>query len=164
VGGIATGGDGTVTGPDDESDFYAWTQAQAAAIRAGAWDEVDREHVAEEIEDLWTIQCDYLGSLILGFLELIYRADTRDDEGNYYWQSAVIDFHRSMLDRSDARHPDRVAPLLAAQLPHEYAWARRQVMKRQTPPQATPPEQCPWSLDQLLDERWWPPEAPERLP
>jgi len=41
-----------MTTPDYATDFYAWTQAQAAAIRAGAWDDVDRDHLAEEIEDV----------------------------------------------------------------------------------------------------------------
>jgi hypothetical protein len=31
---------------------YLWAQQQANAIRDGDWDVVDREHVAEEIEDL----------------------------------------------------------------------------------------------------------------
>jgi hypothetical protein len=35
-----------------DTDFYAWTQAQATALRAGAWDDVDRAHLAEEIEDV----------------------------------------------------------------------------------------------------------------
>jgi hypothetical protein len=29
-------------------DFYAWTQQQAEAVRAGNWDAIDREHLAEE--------------------------------------------------------------------------------------------------------------------
>jgi hypothetical protein len=41
-----------MTTPDYDTDFYAWTQAQAAAIRAGQWEALDIEHVAEEIEDL----------------------------------------------------------------------------------------------------------------
>ena len=42
-----------MTTPSYDTDFYAWTQAQAAAIRAGQWEALDIEHVAEEIEDLW---------------------------------------------------------------------------------------------------------------
>ena len=41
-----------MTSPDYDTDFYAWTQAQAAAIRAGTWDAVDRAHLAEEVEDV----------------------------------------------------------------------------------------------------------------
>jgi len=37
---------------DYDTDFYTWTQAQAAALRAGNWTAVDREHLAEEIEDV----------------------------------------------------------------------------------------------------------------
>jgi uncharacterized protein DUF29 len=35
-----------------ESDFYSWMQQQAEAVRTGAWDEIDRDHLAEEIESL----------------------------------------------------------------------------------------------------------------
>ena len=35
-----------------EHDFYAWTQAQAAALRAKDWAALDLEHVAEEIESM----------------------------------------------------------------------------------------------------------------
>jgi hypothetical protein len=34
-----------------DSDFFAWTQQQAEAIRAGVWDDIDRDHLAEEIAD-----------------------------------------------------------------------------------------------------------------
>ena len=47
----AEGGTGMTT-PDYDTDFYAWTQAQAEAIRAGTWDAVDRAHLAEEVEDV----------------------------------------------------------------------------------------------------------------
>jgi hypothetical protein len=37
---------------DYDTDFYAWTQAQAAAIRAKEVAALDIEHLAEEVEDL----------------------------------------------------------------------------------------------------------------
>jgi Domain of unknown function DUF29 len=41
-------------GPRHDKDFYAWTQHQAAVLRSMevADNRFDREHVAEEIEDL----------------------------------------------------------------------------------------------------------------
>ena len=33
-------------------DFYTWTQTTAAAIRAGEWQDLDAEMIAEEIESL----------------------------------------------------------------------------------------------------------------
>jgi hypothetical protein len=87
-----------MTTPDYDTDFYAWTQVQAAAIQARAWDDVDVDHVAEEIEDLWKNDEHHLTMLVLGFLELIYRPYPQ--EGQYYWQSAVIDHHRDMRART----------------------------------------------------------------
>ena len=59
-----------------ESDVVAWAQEQAALLRAGQLDEIDAEHIADEIEDVaraeirelakraaalvaWLIQCDF---------------------------------------------------------------------------------------------------------
>jgi Domain of unknown function DUF29 len=41
-----------MTTPNDEADFYQWTQAQAAALRAKDWGALDLENLAEEIESL----------------------------------------------------------------------------------------------------------------
>jgi hypothetical protein len=37
-------------------DFYAWTQAQAEYLRAGAWGALDATHVAEKIEAYGMLQ------------------------------------------------------------------------------------------------------------
>jgi hypothetical protein len=35
-----------------DTDFDAWTQQQAAALRVKAWNQLDVEHLAEEVEGL----------------------------------------------------------------------------------------------------------------
>lgn len=147
--------------PDYDTEFDAWTRHQAAAIRVGAWDQVDQAHVAEEIEDLRKSDLHALAMLLLGFLEVIYRPCAAE-AGHDSWQSVVIDYHRSLLER--CQRDARARGLLEAHLAEEYAWARCQLLGRRTAPLWEPPEACPWTLDQLLDERWWPPEAPARLP
>jgi uncharacterized protein DUF29 len=147
---------------DYETDFYAWTQQQAQELRARDWGALDPEHLAEEIEDLWKHDEHHLTMLILAFLELVYRPCAAE-EGRYYWQASVIAHYRAMLAMSLEDSP-RVRPLLEGCLPDAYAWARQRVLGGRTPPRQEPPETCPWPLDALLDERWWPPEAPARLP
>ena len=41
-----------MTAPDYETDFYTWTQSQAAALRARQWEALDLANLAEEIESL----------------------------------------------------------------------------------------------------------------
>ena len=37
-----------------ETDFYQWTQQQAALIRQGQFSELDTAHLIDEIEDMGT--------------------------------------------------------------------------------------------------------------
>ena len=41
-----------MTTPNYDTDFYAWTQTQAAALRAKESKILDWDHLAEEIESL----------------------------------------------------------------------------------------------------------------
>jgi uncharacterized damage-inducible protein DinB len=40
------------TGKLYETDFFLWTKEQAAALRAGRLDALDRDNLAEEVESL----------------------------------------------------------------------------------------------------------------
>jgi hypothetical protein len=51
-----------------DQDFYAWTQAQAALLRKGAVQDLDLEHLLEEIEDMGHSQRDALASHLLVLL------------------------------------------------------------------------------------------------
>ena len=75
-------------GPRYEDDFYAWTQHQAKVVRTMPVfdDRFDREHVAEEIEDLGKSERDAIRGqirrIIEHFLKLAYspaRAPRFDD-------------------------------------------------------------------------------------
>lgn len=43
-------------------DFYSWTLTQADLLRQGRWQDVDIDHLAEEIEDLGNRHYDQLES------------------------------------------------------------------------------------------------------
>ena len=65
-------------GPNYEDDFYAWTQFQAQVVRTlpTADNRFDREHLAEEIEDLGNSYRDAVRSqvrrILLHFLKLAH--------------------------------------------------------------------------------------------
>jgi hypothetical protein len=60
-------------GPRYAEDFYAWTQHQAAVLRemTVAYNRFDRQHVAEEIEDLGKSERDAVRSQIRRILDEI---------------------------------------------------------------------------------------------
>ncbi len=69
------------TQPLYETDYYAWVQEQVRALRAGDTDRIDRENVAEELDDLGKgVQRELQSRLELilsHFLKMTYQAQKR---------------------------------------------------------------------------------------
>lgn len=82
-----------------ERDFYAWTQDQAARLRAlgGRNDGLDVENVAEEIEDLGKSDRraaeSGIANILLHLLKLRFHLD-RSYRG--HWMTEVIEFRRQV--------------------------------------------------------------------
>lgn len=145
-----------------EEDFFAWAQDQAQALRRLAElrpnDELDLEHLIEEVEDLGASRRKAVRSqtrrIIERLLKLQHSPAAQPRAG---WAESIIDA------RSELR--DDLTPSLRrdleASLPELYAQARRDTAHRlrlygeSAAADALPPT-CPYTLDQLLDESWLP--------
>jgi hypothetical protein len=152
-----------------ESDFYAWTQAQARELRRLAQTRpnlpLDLKHIAEEIRDLGKSEYEAAFSLtqrILEHLLLIEHSPATDQR--LHW-SDEIDTFRDQIDR-------KLSPTIRRQLKREFAEAfaraRRRVqrkMERHGERQAAAalPADCPYTVEQVLGD-WLPGDAPLNPP
>jgi len=147
-------------GPRYEDDFYAWTQYQAEVLRSLKTrdNRFDREHVAEEIEDLGKSERNAVRSevrLILEhFLKLAYlpSADPR-----FGWMRSIVAARGELDDHLTATLRQEVETTL----PALYRNARKQAELslreyREIAAAASLPTQCPYTLDQILAEDWYP--------
>jgi hypothetical protein len=141
---------------DYDTDFYTWTQTQAAALRAQEWKTLDLENLAEEIESLGQRDRDAIESqlvrVLLHLLKLTYDPAPRPRRG---WRVTVADAREKIARKARGglqHHP-------AAYLPVAYQYARRKAALATDRPLADFPEACPWSVEQVLDPDFWP-EAP----
>jgi hypothetical protein len=140
---------------DYDTDFYAWAQAQAAALRAKDLAALDLEHLAEEIADLGqsiehAIER-HLERLLIHLLKLRYDPATRPRRG---WRVTVAHARHEI-----AKHVRRNPGLQhhpAQVLAEAYRYARRQAALATDRPLTTFPEACPWPLERVLDEDFWP--------
>jgi hypothetical protein len=140
-----------------DADFYGWTQAQAAALRAKDWAALDLEHLAEEIESVGRSDRDAIESqlvrLLLHGLKLTYDPASRPRRG---WRVTIADAREQIARKATGSlqyHP-------AAYLPVAYQYARRKVALTLDRPLTDFPETCPWPIEQVLDEDWWPENQP----
>jgi Domain of unknown function DUF29 len=139
-----------------DEDFYAWTQEQAALLRKGAVQDLDLPHLAEEIESLGISQkhalASHLKNLVMHLLKWHYQPSGR--QTGHSWQSSIInarDEIATILEDLPGLQQS-VADLLA----HRYPAARRLAQTETGLPLATFPAACPWDVEHVLDEDFWP--------
>ncbi len=106
-----------------DQDFYAWTQDQAAALRAHfrGDNRLDVEHLAEEVEDLGKSELKTLESQVINILAHLLKLDHSSlDWPRNHWRREVLTF-RKLLER---RLTASLKRLLLDQLDELYASAR----------------------------------------
>lgn len=137
-----------------ETDFYTWTQEQAALLRAGRLAELDTTNLIEEIEDMGRgerRELEHRLSLLLAhLLKWRYQPERR---GNSWRATIGEQRHRScrLLRRN---------PGLKAALPESfvdaYEDARFIAMRETGLDDVIFPLPCPWTFEQVLDDGFWP--------
>jgi len=147
-----------MTTPTYDTDFYAWAQQQAEALRAKDWAALDVEHLAEEVDDLRTTERRAVRSqlrLILSpLLKWVYQPARRTDS----WRSTIA--NGRVLVQEDLEDLPSLAPELESLAAWAYPRARRDAAQETGLPLTTFPEACPWSIAQVLDEHFWPETCP----
>jgi len=137
-----------------DTDFYAWTQAQAAAIRAKDWATVDLEHVAEEIESLGNEQRHAVRSHLRILLWHLLKGASQPDHRGTSWRTSILNARAEISDRLDDNPSLR--PRVSALLDSAYPRARRLAAAEIGLPLTTFPKTCPWPVERVLDEDFWP--------
>ena len=139
-----------------DTDFYTWTQQQAAALREGKVQDLDWLNLAEEIESLGKSDRRALGShlegLVMHLLKWHYQPSGRAT--GHSWYSTIAEHRRQitlLVDDSPSLRRAQ-ADLLACGYPH----ARTRASGETGLPLATFPETCPWCLEDILDDDFWP--------
>jgi len=137
-----------------DHDFYTWTQEQAAALRARHIHDLDIEHLAEEVEalgkrDRRAVES-YLEVILLHWLKWVYQSGRRRPS----WRTSVRNA-RSRLARI-LEDSESLRQAASERLVMIYRRARHGAAEETGLPLATFPEVCPWPVEQVLDEDWWP--------
>jgi hypothetical protein len=141
-----------------DTDFYAWTQEQAALLRDGKVQELDLANLAEEIESLGKSDrralASHLTGLVMHLLKWHYQPERR--QSGHSWYTSIANHRREIgYVVEDSPSLRRLMPEL---LTKEYAHARRIASAETGLPLSTFPEACPWTLEQVVDEEFWPDE------
>ena len=139
-----------------DTDFYTWTQEQAALLRKGAVQDLDLPNLAEEIESLGISQkhalASHLKTLVMHLLKWHYQPSGR--QTGHSWQSSIINARDDIA--TILEDLPGLQPSVAALLARRYPAARRLAQTETGLPLATFPAVCPWDIEHVLDDDFWP--------
>ena len=145
-----------------EHDFNAWIYQQISLLKAGKTDEIDVEHLIEELEDMGKSNLRELESrfiiLIAHLLKWQFQLATLETQWQNFegksWRKTIIE-QRSQISNLLEEMPSLKQKLQNAAI-KTYPKAVTFAVDETGLPPSTFPEKCPYTIEQLLDKHFYP--------
>ena len=146
---------GRVAMPDDlyERDILVWSEKQAALLRRlargeGLNEAVDWDHVIEEVEDVGLSELRACRNLLRQALVHLIKLHEEQGYPADHWRLEGAAFLADVQSK--------ITPSMRRQIDVADAYRRAQKQIRSGRPKSSPrlmvPDDCPYTLDELLDE------------
>ncbi len=142
------------TGELYERDFLIWTEDTARLLRAGRFDEVDVEHIAEEIEDMGKSRRHELHSRLTTLLWHLLKWKYQPEKRSTSWRLTILEQRRELgylLEESPSLRP-AVSKAVGSVYSHSVKGASTETDL----PCSAFPDHCPFAPEQILDEDFLP--------
>lgn len=140
-----------------DTDFAAWAQQQADALRARQLDRLDYDNLIEEIESMGKQQqaelVSRLAVLLAHLLKWQHQSATRSVHGRS-WQLTVKE-QRRQVERHVRRNPSLQSYVVEA-MSEGYGDALVIAARDSDLSEDEFPRTCPWRFDQLMTIDWMP--------
>ena len=141
-----------------QQDFYTWTLEQAKLLRQKRFNEIDLEHLVEEIEDMGKSEKRVLESYVENLLMHLLKWEYQPYYiGRRSWELTIIE-QRKRLNWHLKENPGLKSKLSEA-IKRSYELAKSRAEKETGIPISRYPETCPWTYEQFTNPEFWPPPA-----
>ena len=139
-----------------EIDFAAWAKHQADMVRLGNWEKIDQDNLAEELEALSRSEHDALESRLEVLMThlLKWQFDTASQDPRRLWWLTIRE-QRRRLTRLLHRSPS-LRPTLPEVINESYPHVRIMAIGETGLHETIFPVLCPWTVEQVLDDDFWP--------
>lgn len=140
-----------------DQDYYTWSMRTAQLIRQGRFDEIDVDHLAEEVEDMGkSTQRELVSRLIVLLAHLLkwqYEPDQRAWHGRS-WRLTVQEQRRRLAIL--LRKNPGLKPLVSESVEEAYGTALLVAARETDRDETAFPEVCPFAFEDALDNDFWP--------
>lgn len=137
-----------------ESDVVAWANEQAQFVRAGRFELLDLEHIAEEIEDVGKSEQRELASRMAVLMAHLLKWQFQPERQSTSWQRTIKE-QRKALGFHIKQVPS-LKPKLSDPDWLDAIWSDAVTMAINETEMGGFPESCPWSIEDILSNAWLP--------
>jgi len=139
-----------------DMDIAAWANEQATLLRQQRFDLLDWHHIAEELEDVGKSEQRELASRFAVLMSHLLKWQFQSDRRSKSWERTIKEQRKAL-----AFHLKKVPSLKPKLRDSEWLaaiWSDAVTIAIRETSLADFPEQCPWTIVEVLDLDWFPPE------
>ncbi|WP_375505511.1 DUF29 domain-containing protein [uncultured Nostoc sp.] len=140
-----------------DQDYYLWLRTTINQLRAGQFSSVDLDNLLEELESMGRSQKRTVKSLLIRLFEHLLKLTYWDMEREHnegHWKGEIRTFRREIKD--EFKDSPSFKPYILEIFDECYQDARAEASDRSQLPIDTFPVALLGSLEQILDENWFP--------
>jgi hypothetical protein len=137
-----------------DTDFYKWTQAVSEQLLHGGVSQADLERIAEEIADMGKRDRREVHSRMVVLIMHLIKWAIQPERRDASWQS-TISIQRIELDAVFDQSPS-LRRFARQDFGRCYSEAGERALE-ETGLSTALPEECPYTMDQVLKAGWFPP-------
>jgi hypothetical protein len=142
-----------------ESDFYSWTLEQAALLRNHQWTQVDLSNLVEEIESLGKQQRQELRNRLSVLIVHLMKWEYQPQHRSRSWLAPLRVQRLDILELLEDN--PSLKPYLEEALQKAYLKGVALAVGETNLPERTFPQDCPYSLPEVLSDCFYPGEPSE---
>lgn len=137
-----------------QTDIAAWATEQAALIRMGKFDQLDWEHIADEVADVGKSEQRELASRMAVLLAHLLKWQYQPAYRGRSWLGTI------RLQRLEVAQVLKDSPSLKPRLAEAdwlaYIWEKARVQAESETGLIVFPSACPWNMADVLQDDWLP--------
>ena len=139
-----------------ESDFYAWTVEQAKFLQKGDWNNLDIPNLVEEIEYLGKQDRRELKNRLRILIGHLLKWEFQASKRSKSWSNTIDEQRFQIL--SLLQESPSLKPYLLDAISEVYKYALKLAISETSLSKETFPQECPYTLEQILDFEFLPGE------
>ncbi|BAU67220.1 hypothetical protein STA3757_46300 [Stanieria sp. NIES-3757] len=136
-----------------DQDYYLWIEDLLNKIQEKRWDEMDWDNLWEEIDDMGKSQKQRLTSNLRILLMHLLKWEFQPQKRSNSWKYTIIEHRRRILEQLE--YSPSLKNYLNSNFEATYQKARKDASLETNLSLNTFPNQCPYTIDVVLDENWF---------